>query len=78
CYPLAAELLKNGLTFLGTIKSNKKEIPPQFVEEHFRLVPGNYMVGTQPDTKLVSMVTQKKNLVLVFSTIHDDNETDET
>ncbi|XP_016664280.1 piggyBac transposable element-derived protein 4-like, partial [Acyrthosiphon pisum] len=76
-YPLAENLLKNGLTFMGTIKKNKKEIPPEFIVQHRNLEPGTHQFGAQPDMTLVSMVTKKKKVVLVLSSMHDDNFTDE-
>lgn len=76
-YPLAENLLKNGLTFMGTLKKNKKKIAPEFIVQHRNLEPGTHQFGAQPDMTLVSMVTKKKKVVLVLSSMHDDNVTDE-
>nr|CAH7758864.1 unnamed protein product [Callosobruchus chinensis] len=66
-----------GLTFLGTLRKNKAEIPPPFVTENRNLVPGNYLFGCQDDKTLVSLVTKKKKVVLVLSTLHDTDTVDE-
>lgn len=76
-YPLAENLLRNGLTFIGTLKKNKIEIPPEFITENRFLEPGKYQFGAQPNMTLVSMVTKKKKVVLVLSSMHDDNVVDE-
>lgn len=62
---------------MGTLKKNKKEIPPEFIVQHRNLEPGTHKFGAQPDMTLVSMVTKKKKVVLVLSSMHDDNVTDE-
>lgn len=62
---------------MGTLKKNKKEIPPEFIVKHRNLEPGTHQFGAQPDMTLVSMVTKKKKVVLVLFSMHDDNFTDE-
>jgi hypothetical protein len=73
--PLAEYLLGEGLTFLGTLKKNKREIPPEFLMNPSRPV-GSSMFGFQPDFTLVSYVTKKKKAVLLLSSMHDTDETD--
>jgi hypothetical protein len=53
---------------LGTLRKNKAEVSPLFVNEKRNLVPGNYLFGCQDDKTLVSLVTKKKKVVLVLST----------
>nr|CAI5865082.1 unnamed protein product [Callosobruchus analis] len=53
---LADYLLTVGLTFLGTLRKNKAEIPPRFVTENRNLVPGDYLFGCQDGKTLVSLV----------------------
>jgi len=47
------------------------------VKEKKNLVPGNYLFGCQDDKILVSLVTKKKKVVLVLSTVYDTNTVDE-
>lgn len=76
-YPLAEYLSSVGLTFLGTLRKNKSEIPAIFVTENKNLVPGSYLFGYNDTSTLVSYVTKKKKVVLVLSTLHDENEADD-
>ena len=75
-YSLAQYLLSVGLTFLGTLRKNKAEIPPEFVSENKILVAGNHLFGCNDDSTLISFATKKKKVVLVLSTLHDDNQVD--
>lgn len=74
-FPLAEYLLQVGLTLLGTMKRNKREIPPEFITEKNRLV-GSSLSGFQNDMSLVSYVTKKKKCVIILSTMHDTMEID--
>lgn len=58
-YPLAEHLLQVGLILLGTMKRNKREIPPEFISEKNRQV-GSSLSGFQNDMSLTSYVTKKK------------------
>lgn len=75
-YELAEYLLKNGLTLTGTLKKNKRELPPEFQPSTSRTV-GSSMFGFQPDVTLVSHVPKKNKAVILLSTMHDNNEIDE-
>jgi len=75
-YLLAEHLLVNGITFLGTLRKNKAEIPPEFVVENKNLVPGSHLFGCQYDKTLIAFVTRRKKVVLLLSTLHDKNEVD--
>lgn len=46
-YPLAESLLRVGLTCLGTMQKNKKEIPPEFITVNRNSVPGSYMLDVK-------------------------------
>uniref|UniRef100_A0A1B6C4A1 PiggyBac transposable element-derived protein domain-containing protein n=1 Tax=Clastoptera arizonana TaxID=38151 RepID=A0A1B6C4A1_9HEMI len=70
---LADRLLSNGLTFLGAMKKNQREIPPQFVVSNDKLMPGLWVFGAQYDKTLVSMATKDKKVMIVLSTMHDSN-----
>jgi len=52
-YELAEYLLGAGLTFLGTLKRNKREVPPEFILDKNRM-PGTSITGCQYDKTLVS------------------------
>lgn len=75
-YPLTEYLLTKGITSLGTMRKNKKEIPQEFVTVTKTSTPGSYMFGCQDDKTLVSMITKKKKAVLVMSTMHDEDTVD--
>ncbi|XP_025192177.1 piggyBac transposable element-derived protein 4-like [Melanaphis sacchari] len=60
-YSLAENLLQVGLTLVGTMKRNKREIPPEFISEKNRQV-GSSLSGFQNDMSLTSYVTKKKNV----------------
>lgn len=76
-YPLAEYLLQNGLTLIGTMKKNKKEISPDFLPNKSRQV-GSTLFGFQDDMTLVSYVSKKNKAVILLSTMHDAIEIDET
>ncbi|KAB0803065.1 hypothetical protein PPYR_00035 [Photinus pyralis] len=71
--PLVVELLKlHSITFVGTIKKNKRELPPEFVNTRNRDICTS-MFGFQEDLTVVSYVPKKyKNVILVSSLHHDD------
>lgn len=56
-YQLAEYLLGAGLTFLGTLKKNKREVPPEFILNKNRM-PGTIIIGRQYDKTLDSYVTK--------------------
>lgn len=75
-YELAEYLLDAGLTFLGTLKRNRREVPPEYILNKNRM-PGTSITGCQYDKTLVSYVTKKKKIVLLLSTMHESTELDE-
>lgn len=64
-YELTMYLLKNGLTFTGTIKKNKTEIPPQFLNSSTRDI-GSTIFGFQDECTLLSYVPKKKKKLLSY------------
>lgn len=72
---LAADLLKKGLTCLGTLKKNKREIPPEFLANKSRELKSS-LFGFQEDTMMVSFVPKKNKSVILMSTMHDQPEID--
>ncbi|KAB0803806.1 hypothetical protein PPYR_00776 [Photinus pyralis] len=76
--PLALDLLRNHrLTLVGTLRKNKAQIPPQFIETKSRPLYSS-MFGFGQDSLLVSYVPKKNKNVLLLSTFHDDDVVDET
>lgn len=71
-FPLAIELLNHHkLTIVGTVKKNKREIPPNFVQTRNR---ENYtsIFGFRDEITIVSYVPKKGKNVVLFSTMHHD------
>lgn len=75
-YPLAEYLLSVGLSFLGTLRKYKAVIPAKFVIENKIPVPGSYLFRRNDILTLASFVTKKKKIVLVLSTLKDENKMD--
>ncbi|KAL4120740.1 hypothetical protein QTP88_013376 [Uroleucon formosanum] len=74
--PLATELLKKyRITMVGTIRKNKREIPPNFCHTRGKIIQSN-MFGFTKDMTLVSHVPKKSKIVLLLSTMHHDNAID--
>ncbi|XP_052758211.1 uncharacterized protein LOC128202326 [Galleria mellonella] len=68
-------LLQRGLTTVGTIRKNKKEIPPDFNVLRGRSVKSN-MFGFRDNMVLVSHIPKKGKNVLLISTLHNDAKID--
>lgn len=67
-------LLENGITFLGTMKKNKPEIPFQFLVTN--RVIGSSLFGYQHDCTIASYVPKPKKNVIMISTMHDKGNID--
>ena len=65
--------MKENLTILGTIKANKREIPPDFQKSTLREVHSTRF-GFARDMTLVSYVPKKGKAVLLLSTLHNQPE----
>lgn len=74
--PLAEALLEKGLTTVGTIRKNKREIPPDFNILRGRTVKSN-MFGFRDSMVLVSHVPKTSKNVLLISTMHNDAKVDD-
>lgn len=70
---LARDLLKEGLTCYGTMKKNKREIPPEFLPSKSREL-NSTIFGFQKDMMLASYATKKNKAVIMLSTLHDQPE----
>lgn len=64
-----------GLTYLGTMKKNKKEIPPEFQPNRQREV-GSSLYGFTKDCTIVSYVPKTNKSVILLSSMHHKKETD--
>ncbi|KAL4143552.1 hypothetical protein QTP88_005870 [Uroleucon formosanum] len=69
--PLADDLLKKKVTIIGTIRKNKREIPPSFASSKNRPVFSSFF-GFSNNKTLVSYKANKKKIVMLISTIHHD------
>ena len=63
-------------TYVGTLRKNKSDIPPEFQANKRRPV-GSTLFGFEKDTTLVSYVPKKSKSVLLVSTMHHDDKIDE-
>jgi len=62
------------LTYVGTMKKNKREIPPEFLPSKNRKV-GSTLYGFAGNTTLLSVVPKKNNSVILVSSMHHSIET---
>lgn len=72
---VAEELRNRGLTYVGTLKKNKKEIPATFLPNRSRQ-EGSSIYGFTKDITLLSHVPKKGKAVLLISTMHHAESTD--
>ncbi|XP_046396726.1 uncharacterized protein LOC124163702 [Ischnura elegans] len=74
---LSNDLLQNQkLTTVGTIRKNKKEIPPEFLRTKNREVHSSIFGFAKNLTTLVSYVPNKNKVVLLTSTMHHSKSID--
>ncbi|XP_060859046.1 uncharacterized protein LOC132936345 [Metopolophium dirhodum] len=73
--PLADELLNQKLTLLGTFRKNKTQIPQEFKITKNRPVFSSYF-GFSGKKVLVSYKPKNNKIVLLLSTMHNDNSID--
>ncbi|KAG5863293.1 hypothetical protein JTB14_034894 [Gonioctena quinquepunctata] len=66
---IAEELKKRGLTYVGTLRKNKKKIPIEFLPAKKRDVESSSF-GFTGDLTLVSYVPKKNKAVLLISSMH--------
>lgn len=72
--PLAMDLLKDKITFVGTLRKNKRQLPNDFV-----VIKGRFkssLFGFQKNCTIVSYTPKKNKVVLCISTMHHDNAID--
>lgn len=69
------ELKKRQLTYLGTLKKNKREIPPEFLPNKNRPA-GSCLYGFTKEVTILSYVPHKNKAVLLLSSMHHREEID--
>lgn len=75
---LAKRLLQEKqLTYVGTIRKNKREIPREFLPNKNR-AENSSLFGFETTCSLVSYCPKKNKSVLVLSTMHDTDDIDES
>jgi len=67
---LCMELEKVGLTYVGTVRKNKPQIPPEFLPNRKRPV-GSSLFGFHSNITLVSFVPKINKSVILISTMHN-------
>ena len=74
--PLVEELLNDGLTYVGTIRANKRQIPPEMKASADKELHSS-MFAFKDQLTLVSYTPKAKKAVLVLSSLHHDIEVEE-
>ncbi|KAL0894586.1 hypothetical protein ABMA27_013153 [Loxostege sticticalis] len=69
-------LKKNGLTCVGTMKKNKREIPPEFLPSKRRVV-GSTLYGFTGQNTILSHVPRQNKAVILLSSMHHAEAFDE-
>ena len=72
---LVQELKEKKLSYVGTLKRNKRQLPPELVVSKRRKELSS-LFGFQKDMMLVSYVPKPKKTVILVSTLHVDKEID--
>ncbi|KAB0803234.1 hypothetical protein PPYR_00204 [Photinus pyralis] len=71
--PLAKDLLEKKLTLVGTLRKNKREIPPMFIAKSVKRPLNSSMFGFTNECTLVSYKSKVSKMVLLLSTLHHDD-----
>lgn len=74
--PLAEALLQKNLTLVGTMRKNKKEIPPIFVAKNRQRPVPSTMFGFSTSSTICSFKPKQNKLVVLLSTLHHDDTID--
>lgn len=72
--PLVAELLKKKLTYVGTVRKDKRELPSEMVSKERE--ENTSIFGFQDDMTIVSYSPAKNRSVVLISSMHDDATVD--
>lgn len=71
------KLKENGLTYVGTMRKNKREVPPEFLPHKTR-AKGSSLFGFINYKTMTSYVPKKNKSVVMISTMHHDQSIDAT
>lgn len=74
--PLAEKLLEKNLTIVGTLRQNKRDIPPVMKPSKLREKYSSEF-GFNGNMTMVSYVPKKGKAVVLLSTMHDDKAVDD-
>ncbi|KAG8231094.1 hypothetical protein J437_LFUL011062 [Ladona fulva] len=72
---LVENLRKKGLTYVGTVRRNKREIPNEFEPSKRRAI-GSSLYGFTANMSLVSHIPKKNRAVCLVSSMHHRESTD--
>ena len=72
---LAQKLSKKKMTLLGTMRKNRKELPPEFINAKGRETLSS-IFAFRDDGTLVSYCPKKGKVVVLLSSLHDQAEID--
>ncbi|XP_063231053.1 piggyBac transposable element-derived protein 4-like [Bacillus rossius redtenbacheri] len=77
-YDIVAKMKnEHNITIVGTVRKNKKELPPHFITAAKR-EPHSSVFGFQENMTLVSYVPKRGKTVLLLSSMHADDKIDES
>lgn len=74
-FDLVEELRRKKISFVGTVRKNKRQLPPEFVTSVGRQEYSSEF-GFNNSTTLVSYVPRKGKTVILVSTLHNDKSID--
>lgn len=76
-FPLADELQRKNLTLVGTLRKNKKELPPELVSTQKREIKSS-LFAFRENVTAVSYVPKRGKNVILLSSMHFDDAIDPT
>ncbi|XP_030758024.1 piggyBac transposable element-derived protein 4-like [Sitophilus oryzae] len=74
---LTEKLLEKGLTMVGTLRKNKREIPPQCLETKHSQIPSSAFAFTLKKLTLVSHVPKRNKCVILIRSMHSHDNVDQ-
>lgn len=74
---LVNNLKRKKLTYIGTIRKNRREVPSEFVSQR-RAESNSSLFGFKDDCTIVSYCERKKKPVVLLSSMHHDDAIDES